>query len=810
MKQGRQNLCIFLIIFLTVISFPAAAQGVNTFTLTADGIGPVQLGAKALDLPESVPQLYASKVSDIFIDEEMPDEEDMPEFATWYFYDEDGEVVFTATQDSLGFISEITISSPNLLTAEGIHVGTPQQQVAAISGILKIEPGPWEDDPRDSYELNGITLWIDGVYIDDDHSEYQVGTIIISDPVFTSEGIGPVKYGAKAADLPESVPRLYANKVLGNGTDPQSKPTDWHFYDKDGNELFTAEQDDEGQICQVTITDTSICTAMGVHVGMPLNQVEYLSGIQMAKPDMIKGDIYCYDLDDITLNVVNPGNQNKVTSSSLVASMSIPGLANELVNDVSEQVLQFYTNSTSLEQMESHINEIRSIEGVEDAYSNGSTTMFVNIKKFGTVSFSFHPRRHSFKTENLNYATGGSVLADEDQFPYNDYKFAVAFQMENDQRFEDNRVFLWTMLDRMKKSGVKNISRFSPTLEFYNKEMYKHHLVLIDTHGCYDSKRTGLHWIATSEVYSIRKVKEGKSIKQYKKLLPQAFLYDKDKVSIGYVIENRADGKQYAVGYLEVSENFFLNSPHSFESKIPVVVFCTACQSLMGNHALGEAFISKGAELYMGYDESDNTSSFAGIEYFGRVFSGMPIDAAYESLDPTVLHHKANLEAVKSPFLFSNIYKYYFLIPKFEIINRGLVNHSKLTLTYQCKVPIHYLYVPSSISDYKYNSDLENIPLKYGFELCNNKNFTGKVIRRMTSVGQDVNSDGVQLLNCKYINNHSMITYVMDINVDIPNEFYNSSTEDFYVRPFIYDEKRQCYTYGYFTHVQRDQRYGTH
>ena len=155
-KQSRQNLCLYLLIFLTV-NFPAAAQGVNTFTLTADGIGPVQLGAKALDLPESVPQLYASKVSDIFIDEEMPDEEDMPEFATWYFYDEEGEVVFTATQDSIGYINEITISSPNIFTAEGIHVGTPQQQVDAIAGIQKIESGPWEDNPRDGYELNGIT-----------------------------------------------------------------------------------------------------------------------------------------------------------------------------------------------------------------------------------------------------------------------------------------------------------------------------------------------------------------------------------------------------------------------------------------------------------------------------------------------------------------------------------------------------------------------------------------------------------------------------------------------------------------------------
>ena len=199
MKQIDVKLKLFIVLCLTSIGPQAMAQ-TSTYTLTANGIGPVQLGMKAVELPESVPGLYDSKLSDVYIDEEMPDDEDMPEFATWYFYDEEGETVFTAIQDSLGYISEITISSPNFLTAEGLHVGSSPQQVETVKGAQKIMPAPLADFGRVSYQLNGITLWIDGFYIDDDHSEERVAAIDISDPVLTAEGIGPVRLGIKAAD----------------------------------------------------------------------------------------------------------------------------------------------------------------------------------------------------------------------------------------------------------------------------------------------------------------------------------------------------------------------------------------------------------------------------------------------------------------------------------------------------------------------------------------------------------------------------------------------------------------------------------
>ena len=132
MKQVVNKLMLILVLCLTLVGTHATALAQTTYALTPNGVGPVQLGVKAIELPESVPQLYDSKVSDVYIDEEMPDDEDMPEFATWYFYDEEGETVFTATQDSLGYICEINICSPKILTPEGIHVGMPQRQLDAI------------------------------------------------------------------------------------------------------------------------------------------------------------------------------------------------------------------------------------------------------------------------------------------------------------------------------------------------------------------------------------------------------------------------------------------------------------------------------------------------------------------------------------------------------------------------------------------------------------------------------------------------------------------------------------------------------
>ena len=365
MIHRSQLFSLFLFVSLIMGQTGWSQSGSINYTLTSNGIGPVQLGVNPNELPESIPGLYASKSHSDPLAQYLSDDEDddWGVFEGWEFLDEEGETVFTADVDSLGLICEITISSPNFLTAEGLHVGSLPQQVETVKGAQKILPNPMADYGRVSYQLNGITLWIDDYLIDDDHSEERVAAIDISDPVLTAEGIGPVRLGTKATDLPESAPRLYASRVQG------PVGTDWHFLDEQGNELFTAKQDKDGAISEITVTSPSINATLGMHVGMPLQQVEYISGLQLDKPDQTKDSISCYDVYDITLNVNKPDNQNIDKDSSLVASMTVPGLLDIIAQNVADthnRILKFFTQSNSLDELNQHMDEIRQMPQVEE------------------------------------------------------------------------------------------------------------------------------------------------------------------------------------------------------------------------------------------------------------------------------------------------------------------------------------------------------------------------------------------------------------------------------------------------------------
>ena len=645
MKQVVDKLTLFIVLCIAVAGFQAAAQ--STYTLTANGIGPVQIGVKAIELPESVPNLYDSKVSDVYIDEEMPDDEDMPEFATWYFYDEDGEVVFTATQDSEGYISEINISSPKFLTPEGIHVGTPQQRLDKIKGAMRIDPDAMADETyaRLSYVLNGITYWIDGFYIDDDHSEDRIASITISDPVLTAEGIGPVRIGTKASDLPESSPRLYASRILGNGkTTPKGNPTDWHFLDDNGNELFTAEQDDEGQISQITITTPSITTFLGVHPGMSLQQVEELRGEPLEKP--LTNDAYnSYDLYDIALNV-NKAPKNLDKNKQLIASMSVPGVAYERLNYVINQVMPYYSSCTSLQQLESHLDEIRNIDGVKSAYSDGNTSLYVDIFGSPSVSFDYFPLDLSndhltlpeYKELIKRIQAGSKDFLNtntKERFSYN--TFTVANQLENDVVDANNIKWITDMaIDMFKYAGFNNVKYSSPTVDFFLNGIFDNDMVFLITQGSYD-KEMDIHWLLTSSVAGTYNNNRkcyilSRAYTKYKDYLKSAY------VAFSFCTEKRWYGDEKLI-YFKVSDQFILASQKSFLNRGHAIVFNTACQSMGGengpNDGLAKAFFNKGARAYLGYDNNvkKGVAICGGLQFFSRLISGMSIKDAYGSLD---------------------------------------------------------------------------------------------------------------------------------------------------------------------------------
>lgn len=127
---------------------------------TEEGVSPVVLGANVKDLPEAVDGLYARKEYVKLNDEGSDEEIGLLEVEGWYFYDKDNNLMFTAEENE-GTIYRVIVHSPNIKTAQGIHVGMKRSEALAIKGTKLIEPSPEADYEIYSLEYGKISMNLD-------------------------------------------------------------------------------------------------------------------------------------------------------------------------------------------------------------------------------------------------------------------------------------------------------------------------------------------------------------------------------------------------------------------------------------------------------------------------------------------------------------------------------------------------------------------------------------------------------------------------------------------------------------------------
>ena len=717
MGQNTKRFILFLFVSLVLGQTGWSQSDNNTFTLTSQGIGQVQLGVDPNELPESIPGLYASKSFSDPLAQYLSDDDDddWGVFEGWEFLDDEGNTVFTAEVDSLGLICEITISSPDILTADGLHVGSTPHQVEKNKGAQKIMPGPWEDNGRVRYQLNGITLWIDDFLIDDGHSEERVA--------------------------------------------------------------------------QITIP-----------------------------------------ADDNEFNYFARDNQTIV------------------------KILNYYSSSSSLSQLERHIYEIRYLEGVEDVYSNGRTTLFVDLSGSGTLSFSFFPTVAAMPQASLNNILNG--LKNSQKYPkdLNLNRYTITFQQENDKRFASQKGTL-DIVDQMFKKCNMTGGFSEPTVEFFMNDIYNYDFIFLNTHGCY-SPKTSHHYLLTSTTvaelthnqFNEIKTKINNGETDITVLNRDVFNkyqnhWNSGSLTYGFVKEQR--DTEVMVCYLQVSEDIFLSSDREFAHRGHAIIFNTACQSLMGvttdgkkvqNYSLAEAFGNKGVGAYLGYDDSNHVGWYSGTEFFGRLFSGMSIKYAYESIDKEARHCTGTEEGISydadllmyCPYI-SNRFRIHPIekqsdrsfqitssIRKWVIHQEGQQTIEGLTRgsikdTIEAEIPLHYFhYIPKDWdkSDLEENKNLDFIPIMYGFQFCKNKDFKdGETITFPTflnhpviAINEDDNSTAISLV-CTYNDKEKTVTikFIFDLPLTI---FWDEEKQQCYRRPIVMDADNNI-NYGQYTHMYK-------
>ena len=310
-----------------------------------------------------------------------------------------------------------------------------------------------------------------------------------------------------------------------------------------------------------------------------------------------------------------------------------------------------FEQCSSVEDMEQQLDKIRNLESVEDAYISGSD-LFVRIRDWRTISYHFH---NSDSMDNDSFSSLAKKKSPQHKadIPFNQYN-AVKVAIINQTTRNENP---WYAHVRERSSYLKRdcdtvgfdaividtngSSDISPTLDFFENDIFRYNLIYLVTHGSYDSKNH-LHWLTTGEEISDEDIQLLNKSNWNTK-------YDDNMVSIAFIPETRS-GVSKTIHYYKVSEDFIRKAPHSFSSDYhPSIFYNAACESLegvevlsryyngkkesyYGSRSLADVFIAKGSDIYMGFNKTAYHSAKAGYTFYHDMLNGLSEEAALRRL----------------------------------------------------------------------------------------------------------------------------------------------------------------------------------
>lgn len=306
----------------------------------------------------------------------------------------------------------------------------------------------------------------------------------------------------------------------------------------------------------------------------------------------------------------------------------------EQLCSVATSVDPIFLESDSVEDMVARIDEIKSIEGVVDAYAT-ETSFYIDIDGWGIVSYPFD-RDEEDDSEGLTcFNSMAAVRSGSDSYLAGNGEYKACIMNAQHQERAWTHPIVNAVESMFQKCGIEVAVNNDPTTSFFRSEVYDYNLVFVIAHGEYDSRKK-LHWIETTETFEIINDEEDDIVNVYYK--KPSVHYPKDEVKLTRYMAQRGDNGGIVFHYW-VSEKFITNSNKRFSENGKAVIFMVPCQSLMGkttnhegreiNDALAQAFFTRGAGLYIGYDESSSSlAQYGGMRLFANLLSGESFEKA--------------------------------------------------------------------------------------------------------------------------------------------------------------------------------------
>ena len=314
--------------------------------------------------------------------------------------------------------------------------------------------------------------------------------------------------------------------------------------------------------------------------------------------------------------------------------------------NVTAVVNQIFQHCKSSEEMATHLNEILNVDGVEEAYSNGSDFV-VQIRDWRSIIYHFHDESGYDIEEQLNEIHSLLKKISHTRGFLNiptPLKIAICHQMGASSNWDVAKEKMEELQSEC-DAQVFDV-HFIPNEEtgedfdfdFWENNLSNFDLVLINTHGG-KLVNDRVHVMCTTIPYEVDDDLIAK--------------YDFNEVGIevfaGEVDEVHGNN-QVSVGYWCITENFINNRGKEFQN--PAIIFSTACHSLegfskdeeipsenigisiyrKGNDSFAQALIGKGAGAYIGYNNEVFSGYITGIRYLKNLLNGLSVEESYDHL----------------------------------------------------------------------------------------------------------------------------------------------------------------------------------
>lgn len=302
---------------------------------------------------------------------------------------------------------------------------------------------------------------------------------------------------------------------------------------------------------------------------------------------------------------------------------------------VEEAMSPLFLASENIEELALHLDEIKAMEGVKDAWiGEDAVTLWIQIEKGGRIAYHY-PIKFSVDESSL-LKSSTEIIKKIDTKAFENKNVCIINQVSNDFDQQATVVLCELLKNQFESAGftatVINCEEF--TRDFINTKMPQFGVVFLITHGIYSSGIRGLdsHWLITGEKVNLSGWKD--NINAVKKCFG---MWASDEVILSVeerklLVSESGTGsliKEYT--YLAIDQDYLKENMNDFSSPNSIL-FNTACHSLEGDSDLWLVFKDKKVGAYLGLDDTNSIGPKAGVAFFENMLAGMTVSEAFNAL----------------------------------------------------------------------------------------------------------------------------------------------------------------------------------